>query len=102
MLKECDGLEMTRADYREEEESEQGFSKAFPLATLQRPVAGAAHILELTLQLVQGSKLLRAFQLRHFALEPRQIERAVAVAGALFGSRLGAKLLLGELAQQLV
>src|SRR5262245_22720420 len=99
MLKECDGLPVTRADYREEEESEKGFSKAFPLATLRRPIAGAAYILELKFDLVQGRQLLRAFQLRLFALEPRQVKRAVAITRACGGSRLGLKLLLGELAQ---
>src|SRR5262245_38601015 len=93
---------MARSGYHEEEDSEQGFPQPFPLPALEGPTPRAADILELMLQLVQGSKLLSAFQLRLFALEQRQIERAVAVARACGGSRLGAKLLRGELAQQLV
>ena len=54
LLQECDGLEMTRADCHEEGESDRGFPQPFPLPTLERPLPGAAHILELTFHLVQG------------------------------------------------
>ena len=38
---------------------------------LERPLPGAAHMLELTFHLIQGVKLPSAFQVRLFALKPR-------------------------------
>src|SRR4029079_4888489 len=99
LLQECDGIKLTRAYCNKEAKSNQCFPQPFPLPALKRPLPGAAHILKLTLHLVQGLKLLRTLQIGVFALEPLQVEHAVALAHSFYSSRFFVQFLRSKLAQ---